>query len=345
VDRRFDVSDFLDTAYGFVPLLVPITEPAIGYGALGALVFVGGEPPGAGQEYVRPNLATVGALRTENGTRGYFGGHLGTWHDGRIKTLAALADVDVNLEFFGLGDRLPGEGLGYSVKAQGGTAGASYRLGETQLWLGLRYASVATSVALETPVSELPGVSSADYDLRIAGLTPSLTLDRRDNFLTPTRGWYVDLSLPIFDDSLGGERDFEKVNATAMYYRPLGPSLYFAVRGAAKHSSDGTPFFLRPFVMLRGVQALRYQGEQAVEFETELRWQLRPRFSVVGFAGAGTAYNSIANRDLDESVAAGGVGFRYLVARRYGLHMGLDIAGGADSTVLYVVFGSAWLRP
>ena len=28
-DGRFDVSGFLDTAYGFVPLLIPITEPAI----------------------------------------------------------------------------------------------------------------------------------------------------------------------------------------------------------------------------------------------------------------------------------------------------------------------------
>ena len=44
-DGRFDVSGFLDTAYGFVPLLVPITEPAVGYGAVGAAVFIHGDPP------------------------------------------------------------------------------------------------------------------------------------------------------------------------------------------------------------------------------------------------------------------------------------------------------------
>jgi hypothetical protein len=32
------VSGFLDTAHGFVPLLVPITEPALGYGTVGAAV-------------------------------------------------------------------------------------------------------------------------------------------------------------------------------------------------------------------------------------------------------------------------------------------------------------------
>src|SRR5690349_8601140 len=102
-DGRFDVSGFLDTAYGFVPLLVPITEPAVGYGAVGAAVFVHGEPPAPGEEFVRPTMSAVGALRTENGTRGWFGGNLGTWWNGRLRTIAALGDVDLNLEFFGLG--------------------------------------------------------------------------------------------------------------------------------------------------------------------------------------------------------------------------------------------------
>jgi hypothetical protein len=39
------------------------------------------------------------------------------------------------------------------------------------------------------------------------------------------------------------------------------------------------------------------------------------------------------------------VGFRYLIARSYGMQIGLDVAGGPDDTVLYVVFGNAWLRP
>jgi len=345
-DDRFDVSGFLDTAYGFVPLLVPITDPAVGYGAVGVLVFIHGAPPAAGEPYVRPTMSTVGALRTENGTRGWFGANLGSWRGGRLRTIAALADVDVNLDFFGLGgDRVSDAGLGYSVEGEGGVVGGSFQLGETQLWLGMRYASVATNVTLQTPLLELPGVSPADYDLKLGSLTPAVTFDRRDNFFTPTRGWYVDLSVPLFRESFGSDRDFETLNLTTMYYHPLGRSLYLAVRASAKDSSDGTPFYLRPYVALRGVQALRYQGEQAVELETELRWQLRPRFSVIGFAGAGEAQASIAARDRNESVSAGGAGFRYLIARRYGLHIGVDVADGPDDTVFYVVLGSAWLRP
>jgi len=40
-DGWFDISGFLDTAYGFVPLLAQITEPAVGCGAAGAR---GGRP-------------------------------------------------------------------------------------------------------------------------------------------------------------------------------------------------------------------------------------------------------------------------------------------------------------
>lgn len=39
-DGWFDLSEFLDTTYGFVPVVMPITEPAVGYGAVGALVFI-----------------------------------------------------------------------------------------------------------------------------------------------------------------------------------------------------------------------------------------------------------------------------------------------------------------
>ena len=344
-DGRFDVSGFLDTAYGFVPLLVPITEPAVGYGAVGAAVFIHGDPPEPSAEFVRPTMSAVGALRTENGTRGWFGGNLGTWWDGRLRTIAALGDVDLNLEFFGFGGDRVSDGLGYSVKAKGGVLGGTYRLGRTQLWLGVRYASVATNVTLDAPLNDLPNVAPVDYDLRLAGLTPSLTLDRRDNFFTPTRGLYVDLSLPTYRDSYGSDRDFETANLTTMYFRPLGESLYFSVRGSAKDSSDGTPFYLRPYVALRGVQALQYQGEQAAEIEAEVRWQLGARYSVVGFAGAGEARGSLGARERSENVTAGGAGFRYLVARRYGMQMGIDVADGPDDTVLYVVFGNAWLRP
>jgi hypothetical protein len=345
-DGWFDLSAFLDKAYGFIPVVMPITEPAVGYGAVGALVFIDRKVPGEGQRFVRPNVMAVGGLGTENGTDGLFAVHLGTWMEGRFRTLAAVADMDVNLDFFGLGGgRVQGSGVAYTISARGGVAGGNYRLGDSPFWIGLRYIQANTSVTGEVTQSGLPGVTASDFDLRLAALTPSLTLDMRDNFFTPTRGWYVDLSVPVFREAFGGDRDFETAALTAIHYRPLSQSLFLSARATGKGSSDGTPFYLRPFVSLRGVQALRYQGEQAAELEAEARWQFHPRFSMTVFGGAGTARSDIAGQDRDKSVAAGGAGFRYLIARKHGLHMGIDVAFGPDNPIVYVVFGNAWLRP
>jgi hypothetical protein len=346
-DGWFDMSGFLDEAYGFVPLVMPITEPAVGYGAVGALVFIDRNPPVEGRP-VRPNIAAVGGLATENGTDGLFAAHLGTWQEGRLHTLLAVADADVNLEFFGLGgdrEQDAGQGIDYTVSARGGVAGASYRVGRVSLWLGLRYSRVQTHVALRGDASEATEIPTRDLDLRLAGATPSVTFDSRDNFFTPTQGWYVDLAAPTYREGLGSDRDFELLTLTAMHFRPLNPSLFLGIRAAAKDSSSGTPFYLRPYVSLRGVQALKYQGEQAAEAEAELRWQVHPRWSVVGFGGVGTARSERSGQNREASVGAGGTGFRYLIARTYGLHMGIDVAWGPDEPVLYVVFGTQWMRP
>jgi hypothetical protein len=43
-----------------------------------------------------------------------------------------------------------------------------------------------------------------------------------------------------------------------------------------------------------------------------------------------------------DNIRSFGAGFRYLVARRYGFVMGLDIAPGPDDTAVYLQGGSTW---
>jgi len=42
---------------------------------------------------------------------------------------------------------------------------------------------------------------------------------------------------------------------------------------------------------------------------------------------------------------SGGGGFRYELARQYGLHAGVDIAFSPDTTAIDLQVGSAWMRP
>lgn len=198
----------------------------------------------------------------------------------------------------------------------------------TQAWVGLGYALASTSVSFNG--LEEPQVRPAfQSESKVGGLLPTLSFDSRDNMFTPTKGSYLELSAGLFNQALGSDSDFQRVNLTAIHYRPLARDLTLGVVGSS---------------VLR-VPVMRYQGDFADQVETELRWQLWERFSLVGFAGAGGTRNEGSRNRASQNVTTGGFGLRYEIARKYGLHMGLDMAYGPTGPVYYVQFGSAWMRP
>jgi hypothetical protein len=345
-DGWLDISAFLDQSYGFAPLVIPITEPAVGYGAAGALAFID-KPRGKAQAgFGRPNITMAGGLATENGTWGVAAGDSRNWLNDRLQTLVGVVYASVNLDFYGIGEDavLKDDPLTYNLEPAGGMVRAKYRIGSSRFLAGLGYALATTQVefdALDT-TSSLP---EFQHESRVGGLSPSLTYDSRDVIFTPSRGTYVEAAAGLFSKAFGGDGEFQRVNVTLIQYLPLHRRLILGVLGGATLSFGDVPFYLRPFVLLRGAPMMRYQGEHAAEVETELRWQFWKRFSLVGFGGYGAAWNDFERFDETITVVTGGTGFRYELARAYGLHMGIDVAFGPDATAMYVQFGSAWIRP
>lgn len=345
-DGWLDLSGFMDGVGGFVPLVMPITEPAVGYGAAGGLAFVDkpkGETPAG---YGRPNITAVGGMGTQNSSWGVLAGDSRYWLDDRLQTLVGLAYASVNLDYFGLGEDslLKNDPLRYNLKPLGGLVQAKYRLGPSRWWAGLGYALAFTQVQFDAPPGT-PGLPSFHRDSRVGGTLPSVSYDSRDNIFTPTGGTYVEATAGVFSQALGGDDEFQRVNLVAMRYLPLHPKWTLGVRTDANLTFGDVPFYMRPAVSLRGAPAMRYQGEQVAQIEAELRWQFWKRFSLVGFAGGGAAWNNFERFSKPLTVLTGGTGFRYELARKYGLHMGMDVAFGPDGPALYVQFGSAWMRP
>ena len=66
------------------------------------------------------------------------------------------------------------------------------------------------------------------------------------------------------------------------------------------------------------------------------------RWSLTGFVGAGWTYESVSTEGDNGPFWAGGGGFRYLLARRLGMQVGIDVARGPDDTAFYIQVGSAW---
>jgi hemolysin activation/secretion protein len=149
----------------------------------------------------------------------------------------------------------------------------------------------------------------------------------------------------VFSRALGGDDEFQRVQLTALHFVPLIRTLYLGLRGDAAASFGDAPFYLRPFISLRGAPIMRYQGEEVAQIEAELRWQFWKRFSLVGFVGVGAAWNDFERFQATRTVTTGGLGFRYELAHRYGIHAGLDVAVGPDNAAVYLQVGSAWARP
>ena len=76
--------------------------------------------------------------------------------------------------------------------------------------------------------------------------------------------------------------------------------------------------------------------------ELELIYEINYRWEVNVFAGLGKASNEFSELQDSDSRVSKGFGFRYLVARRYGFNVGIDIAKGPEDSVFYIQAGSAW---
>ena len=109
-----------------------------------------------------------------------------------------------------------------------------------------------------------------------------------------------------------------------------------------QHINGNAPFYALPFISLRGIPMMRYQGKVVADTEVEARWNVSKRWSVLGFAGVGRAtFRDDSLSDAD-SRWAGGAGMRYLTAKTLKLYTGIDIAKGPEEWVFYLQMGNAW---
>ena len=345
-DGQFDLSTFLENPRGFLPIPVVVTEPAVDYGGGGVALFLRPRREAGVEGWARPDISALGGIATQNGTWGTFAGDASRWLDGRLRTLAGGGTGTVNLDFYGLGaDRASfDEAVRYSLQFAGVVAQANWQLAPRSPWaIGVRYVYADVEPKLrDEPV--FPGLTDR-VRVVISAPTAIVEYDTRDNVFTPTRGIYAESAYLASREGLGATVDFERFDQTLIGWHPLPHDVTLGVRGNYAWASDGTPFFLRPYVLLRGVQAVRYQGDHVASVELEARWQLYRRWSLVVFGGVGKTWTHRVGGSTTQNVASGGAGFRYELARKFGMHVGLDVAHSPGTTAVYFIVGNAWFRP
>ena len=77
---------------------------------------------------------------------------------------------------------------------------------------------------------------------------------------------------------------------------------------------------------------------------SHLRWNFVYRWSLMLYGGTGKAFDDWSDFGSADWISSYGTGFRYLLARKFKLRVGIDVARGPEKWAYYIVFGSSWTK-
>jgi len=279
-----------------------------------------------------------------------FIGHKRSWEEGSIRYLGGLGYGDINMTFYrqsspnALSPLDPNEGIELGLKGMGGIQKLQFRIQDSPWLVGL-------SLQFFAPILSLNNHPKAQEILNNIGNTSptssSLGLiaeyDSKNSFLNPTQSYNYVAEYLWFGDGLGSDYNYQTFNLEGLNYWELNKEWNLALRGQYKSLSTDERFLspqYYPDIQFRGIARNRYQGEHTFAAEVQVSKQWTPRWSTGVFTGIGYAGDSDSDMFDQSSHSAYGVGFRYLIARRYGLISGVDIAFSEEDTALYFQVGA-----
>jgi hypothetical protein len=342
IDNAYDASDWLIHKKGFLLMPTLITEPAVGYGAAAAAIFFHSSYT---EKNGPPSMSGVLGGATQNGT--WMGGvfHVGYWNQDRLRYTGVIARTYINIGFYGAGylGILEDEPVNLNLDAWVLFQQLKARIKESDFFIGGKYLLLKTDNTFEIPV-DIPDFNGTHFSSTLSEVSAILNYDTRNNVFSPSKGFFIQLSGTYSDTWLGSDALYGRLGIDAFGYFPASNKLNIGLRYGSNHSLGDMPFYARPIIQMRGVPLMKYQNKNVTLMETEVSWDLYKRWSLIGFTGIGNAYSSYSEFDKGKSVHTLGSGFRYLLARKFGLKMGVDIAASQDDFAFYIVFGSAWIR-
>ncbi len=344
-DGAFDVSYYLYNLHGFLPIISPITEPAVGYGAaLAGAFFIEKKQKDTVRRFQMPDIVGAAGGYTQNNTWFAGAGYIGFWKQDRIRYRGALGYADVKLKYYVQEEGFLNEHpVNFRIKPYLLLQQVVFRLKNSNFMIGGKYILTLATVTLFDD-SDMEWINPKDLDFTNSGIGLIGEFESFDNILSPTKGWRIHVDYTQYAEFLGSDRDYGILRYYTLWYQPVTRTWYSGMRVAANVATGDPPFYMLPFVELRGVPVMRYQGQITALAETEQMVMVARRWGVLGFAGYGRTFFYDSKIKEGANSWNAGVGFRYLIARLMGLKMGIDVARGPEDWAVYIVFGSAWLR-
>lgn len=350
IDGAIDLSDYIIYAHGFIVVPTVITEPALG-GIGGAIVpvFLKKRPPvideNGKKRFINPDITGAIGMYTGNNSWMVGGFRSGTLVRPKILYRVMAGYGDINMSFYD--NNLPNHNdQEFKLNFKSAIFYTQWlKQFKNAKWsAGPQYLFSNSKINLPDVDIPPPFVQPKDIKSTISQLGGAIQFDGRDNIFTPDKGIRLQSDFFWSDKTIGSDYNAWRINLSAIGYHPITKKLIGGLRIEGEQALGSPPFYLLPGINLRGVAMGRYQGKTSLVTEAELRWDLYKRWSLMGYGGVASAFNDWDNAFAKPVVYSYGTGFRYLLARKFKLRMGVDLAKGPEEWAYYIVFGSNWLR-
>ncbi|GGZ12624.1 glyceraldehyde-3-phosphate dehydrogenase [Echinicola pacifica] len=344
LDGNLDMSAFLIDFHGFIPVPQLITEPALGsIGILLTPIFIQPNKHAAKGKYVPPDITAGFVGYTANKSWGFGGLRIASLPQYHLKYRAGAAHGDVNMDFFRQFPVIGEQKFAFNFQMTAAFASVLRQIGETDLYIGLEYLFLHNRVHPELELDPLPDfIGDHDFNNNLSSIGLDIEYDKRDNVFTPNTGWYIVSDFRVNDNWTGSDYTYQNFNTAVLKFFQPTKKWVSGFRFETKAQFGKAPFYMKPSISMRGVPMSRYQGNQTYVLETEQRYDFNLRWSGVLFTGIAKAPTDEVSFADSKTVYNLGTGFRYLLARKFGLRTGIDVAMSNEDWGWYIVFGHAW---
>jgi len=180
----------------------------------------------------------------------------------------------------------------------------------------------------------------------ISGFGVSLDWDTRDAVLFPRKGIFCQFTADAYGAMAGSDFSFTRLMFDVRRYLPVGVDRVLALQAYLFSAGGDVPFhrlgLLGGESLLRGYYKGRYRDKGLLVVQAEYRALVTKRIGFAGFAGLADVFPGFGDLKLEKIKFSIGTGLRYVVNKRDGTTLRLDMAWGRACFGLYLTAKEAF---
>jgi outer membrane protein assembly factor BamA len=249
--------------------------------------------------------------------------------------------------FYGVGNDMPaGAEESFTPRTLTVQLGAKRRL-IGSLFAGLQYDFENLVMEKVEPggILDTAGITGSGGGM-FSGFGLSLDWDTRDAVLFPRKGLLAQLNADAYGSMAGSDASYTCLKIDVRKYVAVGTDRVLALQ-LYLHSTGGDVPFQRLALLggeslLRGYYKGRFRDKGLVAIQAEYRILVTKRIGIAGFAGLADIFPGFREFRVEKLKYSLGSGLRYIVNKRDGTALRLDMAWGQACFGLYLTAKEAF---